>query len=66
MKLSKSLLGAILVGVTVQTAVTSCNKKSNETFKPTSEAQANPESQANPTNQNPNSVPSECPACGMG
>jgi type II secretory ATPase GspE/PulE/Tfp pilus assembly ATPase PilB-like protein len=66
MKLSKSLLGAILVGVTVQTAVTSCTKKSNETFKPTSEAQANPESQANPNSQNPTQNPSECPACGMG
>lgn len=68
MKVSKALLGAILVGIAAQTTITSCNKKSNDTFKPTSETQANPELSNNPTSQsqNPNPDPSNCPACGMG
>jgi hypothetical protein len=66
MKVSKALLGAILVGVTAQTAITSCNKKSNDNIKPTSEAQANPELNSQPTSQSQNPDPSNCPACGMG
>lgn len=59
MKLSKALLGAILLGVAVQTT-TSCTKKDKDLIKPTAEAQANEQ----PANQNPD--PGSCPACGMG
>lgn len=52
MKLSKTLLSAILVGVTVQT-ITSCGKK--DAPSPKSEAAQN----------NPKE-PFNCPACGMG
>ena len=51
MKLSKALLSAILVGVTVQT-ITSCNKKDEP--KPTTQ-----------TNQN-GKEPNNCPGCGLG
>lgn len=55
MKLSKALLGAILVGIAVQT--TSCSKKDKEvTPQPTGEQVKHPgETQ-----------PENCPACGMG
>lgn len=57
MKVSKALLGAILVGIAVQTtATTSCTKKTENKIKPKTESKATPE------NENPNS----CPACGMG
>jgi hypothetical protein len=60
MKISKALLGAILLGVAVQTTASSCNKKDKDVIKPQSEAQANEQ----PSSQNPD--PAECPVCGMG
>jgi hypothetical protein len=60
MKISKTLLGAILVGVAVQTSVSSCTKKDNDLIKPRSEAQVSEQSAP----QNPD--PACCPACGMG
>jgi hypothetical protein len=60
MKISKALLGAILVGVAVQTTASSCNKKDKDLIKPQSEVQANEQ----PAPQN--SDPACCPACGMG
>jgi hypothetical protein len=56
MKLSKSLLGAILIGITLQTT-TSC-KKEKESPGAKTEAQKKEEEKAK------NSDP--CPACGMG
>ena len=55
MKLSKALLSAILVGVTVQ-ATTSCNKKED------------PEPKTTATQSSGNGVkePINCPACGLG
>ncbi|WP_233635912.1 chryseobasin-related MNIO class RiPP peptide [Hymenobacter setariae] len=55
MKLSKALLGAILVGVTVQTT-TSCGKKGDPKPKEVG-AQANSGEKKEPFN---------CPACGLG
>jgi hypothetical protein len=52
MKLSKALLSAMLVGVTVQT-ITSCNKKGEP--KPLTE-----------TNQKETKEPNNCPGCGLG
>lgn len=57
MKLSKSLLGAILIGITVQTT-TSC-KKDKELTDPKAKQEAQKEAEKS----NP-SYP--CPACGMG
>lgn len=54
MKLSKSLLSAILIGIAVQTTVTSC-KKDNQTDPKKKEAKG-------PKQQ----MPDGCPACGMG
>lgn len=54
MKLSKALLGAILVGITVQT--TSCSKKDKEV---TPQAQQNPKEEIKTPDGG-------CPACGMG
>jgi hypothetical protein len=54
MKLSKSLLSAILIGIAVQTTVTSC-KKDNQTDPKKKEAKG-------PKQQ----LPDGCPACGMG
>ena len=57
MKLSKSLLSAILIGITLQTT-TSC-KKDKELPEPKAKQEAQKEQEK--------SVPSEpCPACGMG
>lgn len=57
MKLSKTLLGAILVGVTVQAS--SCKKGSDPTpkYEQASNSKTNPETPKAPMN---------CPACGMG
>lgn len=56
MKLSKSLLGAILIGITLQTT-TSC-KKEKESPKAKQEAQKKEEEKAKTSDP--------CPACGMG
>lgn len=56
MKIPKTLLGAILVGIAVQTTVSSCTKKDNESLKGSEQKKA--------TNQQPE--PYYCPACGMG
>ena len=58
MEISKALLGAILVGVTVQTTLSSCTKENKIKPQPATEQQ--PET----TNQPPNCEP--CPVCGMG
>jgi hypothetical protein len=60
MKLSKALLGAILVGVAVQVTTTSCTKKDNDLIKPQAGIQSEQQSSQTPE---PNPV---CPACGMG
>jgi hypothetical protein len=51
MKLSKSLLTAILIGIAVQTTVSSCTK----------DKAPEPKEQKEKTN-----FPDGCPACGMG
>jgi hypothetical protein len=55
MKLSKALLSAILVGVTVQ-ATTSCNKKEDP----------EPKTTATQASGNGAKEPINCPACGLG
>lgn len=55
MKLSKTLLSAILVGIVMQTT-TSCNKD-----KELSDAKAKKEAK-----EKEKSNPDNCPACGMG
>lgn len=60
MKISKTLLGAILVGIAVQTTASSCTKKDKDVIKPQSGVQAGEQ----PASQNPD--PASCPACGMG
>lgn len=60
MKISQALLGAILMGITVQ-AVSSCDKKQQNNIKP--EVQQ-PVTDASHPEPNPNQDP--CPACGMG
>ncbi|WP_167855232.1 hypothetical protein [Hymenobacter wooponensis] len=54
MKLSQAVLGAVLVGLTVQT--TSCIKKDDPTPK---------EEQGKPSKKSPK-VPDSCPGCGLG
>lgn len=54
MKLPKSLLGAILIGITVQTT-TSCNK--DKSVKPKEKKEEV---------KKPYNMPDGCPACGMG
>lgn len=61
MKISKALLGAILVGVAVQVTASSCTKATK--IKPQAEAQQ-PTDGSTSTNHPPNNEP--CPACGMG
>lgn len=55
MKLSKALLGAIVVGITVQTTV-SCAKKNAP----------DPKEQTAKAEKEPVRPPDNCPACGMG
>lgn len=50
MKLSKSLLSAILIGIAVQTTVVSCGK----------------DDQPEPKDKEPKKDQVNCPACGMG
>lgn len=57
MKLSKSLLTAILVGITLQTT-TSC-KKDKELADPKAKQEAKKE-------QEKSTAPESCPACGLG
>lgn len=59
MKLSKSLLSAIVIGIAVQTTVVSCSK--DEQAKPKKAEQANKQNESQPTD-----FPDGCPACGMG
>ncbi|SFW64751.1 chryseobasin-related MNIO class RiPP peptide [Chitinophaga sancti] len=59
MKLSKSLLSAIMIGIAVQTTVVSCSK--DEQVKPKKADQANKQSESKPVDN-----PDSCPACGMG
>ena len=56
MKISKTLLGAILAGIAIQTTVASCNKKEQAEIKPQTEKQT----------ATPATAPEPCPACGMG
>jgi len=53
MKLSKSLLSAILIGIAVQTTVVSCGKDN----------QPEPKEKKEPTKEKPLDA---CPGCGMG
>jgi hypothetical protein len=55
MKLSKALLGAIVVGITAQTTV-SCSKKNNP----------EPKEQTAKDGKVPAQAPNNCPGCGMG
>ena len=59
MKISKSLLGAIVIGIAVQTT-TSCTKD-----KEPNDARAKQEEKKVDEKNNPYS-PGNCPACGMG
>ncbi|RFM36807.1 chryseobasin-related MNIO class RiPP peptide [Chitinophaga silvisoli] len=59
MKLSKSLLSAIMIGIAVQTTVVSCSK--DEQVKPKKTDQANKQNESKPDENLGN-----CPACGMG
>ncbi|WP_343688329.1 Vmc-like lipoprotein signal peptide domain-containing protein [Chitinophaga sp.] len=59
MKLSKSLLSAIVIGIAVQTTAVSCKK--DEQAKPKKTDQANKKNESKPTQQL-----GDCPACGMG
>ena len=55
MKLSKALLGAVVVGITAQATV-SCAKKNAP----------QPKEQATQSEKEPVRAPDNCPACGMG
>jgi hypothetical protein len=59
MKLSKTLLSAIVVGIALQTAA-SCNKTSLLPWQKIKEAEKKK------TEQKANPFPDGCPACGMG
>lgn len=61
MKISKALLGAILVGVAVQTT-TSCTKMDKKAVKPESESVKG----CFPGDPGDPPVTEPCPACGMG
>lgn len=61
MKLSKSLLSAIVIGIAVQT-VGSCSKEKDPT-----DAKTKLEAKKAEGNKNtPSTYPENCPACGMG
>jgi hypothetical protein len=55
MNLSKTLLGAILLGISLET--TSCV---------TAEEPPQPESEQEAKNESGENIPDSCPACGMG
>ena len=63
MKLSKSLLQAILVGVTLTTSAASCAL--TEELKPTDVQQCEKD-KANENQENGNVEPFDCPGCGRG
>ncbi len=60
MKISQALLGAILMGITVQ-AVSSCDKKQHNNIKPEVQQPV-----ADPAHADPDPNQDPCPACGMG
>lgn len=60
MKLSKSLLSAIVIGIVVQTAG-SCKKEKDPT-----DARTKLEAKKTGSNKNTPTYPENCPACGMG
>jgi hypothetical protein len=64
MKISKSLLQAILVGAVVSTASTSCEKieDANDTIL----EKANEVKVLEAVTPDPKPIPDNCPACGMG
>ena len=59
MKLSKSLLSAIVIGITVQTVA--CKKEKDPT-----DARTKLEARKPDSNKNTPNYPDNCPACGMG
>jgi hypothetical protein len=59
MKLSKSLLSAIVIGIAVQTVA--CKKEKDPT-----DARTKLESKKTESNTNNPGYPENCPACGMG
>lgn len=68
MKISKSLLQAILAGVTLTTAAASCDSVKQETSSihfNTCKANCDIDHTQEPENPN-NNIPNNCPACGMG
>ena len=56
MKLPKSLLAAIMIGIAVQTTISSCSKDSDVSDPKKKEVKKGGEK----------NVPNDCPACGMG
>jgi hypothetical protein len=60
MKISKSLLSAIVIGIAVQ-ATTSCTKE-----KEPNDARAKKEAAKGGNKTTPTTYPQNCPACGMG
>ncbi|SFD65512.1 hypothetical protein SAMN05518672_102813 [Chitinophaga sp. CF118] len=56
MKLSKSLLSAILIGIAIQTTVVSCGKDDDP----------KPKDQPKKDQPKPEQPQGSCPACGMG
>lgn len=60
MKLSKSLLSAIVIGIAVQT-LGACNKEKDPT-----DARTKLEAKKPDSNKNTPTYPESCPACGMG
>lgn len=58
MKVSKALLGAIVLGIAVQATTSSCTKKDKDAIKPAQEQPSDVVPDNNP--------PYDCPACGMG
>jgi hypothetical protein len=62
MKISKSLLSAIVIGIAVQATTTSCTKD-----KEPNDARAKQEAFKSEKNKTtPTTYPENCPACGMG
>jgi hypothetical protein len=59
MKLSKSLLSAIVIGIAVQTVA--CKKEKDPT-----DARTKLEAKKTDSNKNNPGYPENCPACGMG
>lgn len=69
MKLSKSLLQAIMAGITVGAAaasITSCTKAEELIDKMEHKCSENCTETYHPTNGENTYIPGSCPACGMG